>query len=111
MPHADFSITQNDTSPAIEAFLKDDDGVNVSLVGATVTFSMRVAPSGAVKVNKQSCSLVDDGNGEIKYQRVAADTDTADTYEAEFEVVYSGGLVETFPNDSYINVVVKDDVA
>ena len=75
-------------------------------------FSMRVEPAGTVKVNRASATIVGDAVlGRVRYSWASADTDTADDYEGEFEVTYSGGRVQTFPNDGHIIIKVTDDVA
>ena len=38
------------------------------------------------------------------------DTNTADVYEGEFQVTYADSSIQTFPNDGYILIDVKDDV-
>ena len=110
MPVSTFYIKQGDTVPALEVFLKDAFGAPVNVTGATIKFSMRVKPAGAVKVSSQAASIVTAGTGRVKYAWVAANTDTADEYEGEFEVTFSNGGIQTFPNDSHISIVVTDDV-
>jgi len=106
-----FRIKQNDTGPAIQGTLKDADGNVVDVTGASVVFNMRSADDGTVKVNRGVGSVVDGAAGTVKYEWAAADTDTVGTYEAEFEVTYSDGTIETFPNTRYIKVKVGDDIA
>lgn len=43
-------------------------------------------------------------------QYMPADTDTAGRFEAEFEVTYADGAVETFPNDGFIVVQIGPDI-
>ncbi len=109
MPEDPFYIGQNDTT-SITRDLKDSFGAPVNLTGATVKFSMRVKPAGAVKINAANATVVAAGTGRVKYIFTASDTDTADEYEAEIGVVYSSGTVETFPNRGYIPVIVQDDI-
>lgn len=104
-----FSIKQNDTAPSLRATLLDGDGNPVNLSGSTVRFHMRLLGQTAIVVN-QSATLIDAANGIAQYNWVAADTDTIGSYQAEFEVTYANGTIETFPNDGYIRVEIIDDI-
>lgn len=110
MPEDPFFIKQNDTASDIQRDLKDAFGAPVNVTGATIAFSMRVKPSGSVKVNAAAGSVVDGGAGRVKYDLTASNTDTANTYEAEFQVTYTDGTIQTFPNDGYFEVVITDDI-
>ena len=105
-----FYIKQNDTSPAIQATLKDTDGNAVNLLGATVRFHMRKQGATTAKVDA-AATIVSAASGIVRYNWTAANTDTVGTYNAEFEVTYTDNTVETFPNASYIKVKIVDDIA
>ena len=102
-----FKIKRNDTSPAISQQLLDSDGNAVDITGATIKFLM--ARRGPLKVNG-TATIVTAATGMVKYQWVAADTDTVGLYQIEWEVTYSGGGVETFPNEGYNYVHVETDL-
>ena len=106
-----FYIKQNDTRPAIAANLTDANAAAVNLTGATVKFSMRVEPAGTVKVSAAAATIDDAEAGQVSYNWTASDTNTADDYEAEFQVTFAGGAVQTFPGRNWIAVHVIDDVA
>ena len=72
---------------------------------------MGTAPGTAVKINRGSAAITSAATGEVTYSWGTADTDTAATYQAEIEIVWNDGKAETFPNDSYWEVVVTDDIA
>lgn len=97
-----FSIKQNDTSPSLQALLKDADRNPIDLVGASVRFHMK-SVEGVVKVDA-SMTVVNQDNGIVQYDWVTGDTDTVGTYNVEFEVTYSDGAIETFPNTGSIVV-------
>lgn len=105
-----FYIKQNDTSPRLQATLKDGNGAAIDLTGASVNFHMRALGSTTNKVDG-SATIADEDNGVVFYSWSASDTDTSGSFEAEFEVTYTGGAVETFPNNRYIQVEITDDIA
>jgi len=107
---SNFSIKENDTLPAIRAILKDSSGAVVNLTNATVRFHMRNTSNSNIKVDS-AATVVDAAGGVVDYEWTSADTDVAGQYEIEFEVTFSGGGIQTFPNDSYGTVVVYDDLA
>ena len=102
-----FNIKQNDTSPSLEATLKDAQLVPIDLMGASVKFHMK-SSDGVVKVN-QNMIITDTDNGVVQYNWVTGDTDTVGAYYIEFQVTYSDSSIETFPNNgSLIVSVVKE---
>ena len=105
-----FYIKQNDTRPAITATLIDGDGSLAALTGATVVFKMRKVGETSVTVNS-SATVTSVDNAEVTYTWSASDTSTVGSYEGEFEVTYSSGGVQTFPNSGYIEIEIVDDIA
>lgn len=112
MPHIEFTIKQNDTAPALEGICRDGFGSPVDLTAATVVFNMRLAPAGAVKVSAGAMGAVGSAVlGRQKYSWLAADTDTAGTYEGEIQATFADGRIRTFPPDGYFTIEIVDDVA
>jgi len=105
-----FFIKRNDTSPAIQAVLKDGSDNVVNLTGTTVNFHMRKIGATTAKVDG-SAIISDATGGTVYYNWSTGDTDTLGSYEAEFEVTYIGGEIETFPNNRYIEIEITDDIA
>jgi hypothetical protein len=102
-----FTIKQNDTSPSLGATLKDALLASIDLTGAAVKFHMN-SLEGVSKVN-QSMTITDAVSGVIQYDWQAGDTDTVGAYSAEFQVTFSDGSIETFPNDGNLTVsIVKE---
>ena len=106
-----FFIKQNDTTPALSVFLQDARGRPINLTGATIVFHMRLESDLSVKISGGSVTTVSATQGNVSYTFSASDTDTSGNYQAEFQVTFSGGAVETFPNDDYIKVIITDDVS
>ena len=92
-----FSIKQNDTSPSLQATLKDSAQTPVDLTGATVMFHMK-SVDGTIKVDRQM-TVTNAAGGVVQYDWQSGDTDTVGTYYVEFEVTYADSSVETFPNN------------
>ena len=104
-----FYIKQNDTVPSLRATLKNGSGDAVDLIDATVNFHMRTLGGTTVKTDAAS-TVVNASAGIVQYNWIADDTDTIGSYQAEFEVTYSDGTIETFPNNGYIRVEIIDDI-
>lgn len=104
-----FYIKQNDTVPSIRASLENGSGNAVDLIDATVNFHMRTIGGTAVTTDA-AATVVNAASGIVQYDWLAADTDTIGSYQAEFEVTYPDGTVETFPNNGYIRVEIIDDI-
>ena len=104
-----FTIGRKDTSPSIQATLKDGAGTVVDLTSATVKFLMATKAASAYKVNANATIVGAATNGVVKYSFSATDTDTAGTFDASFRVTFASGLVETVPNAGRITVQVTDD--
>ena len=112
MPHVEFEIKQNDTTPALEGILRDGFGSPINITGATVVLNTRLRPGGAVKVNGGVMGAVGSATrGRVKYSWLAADTDTAGIYEAEIQITFGNGAVRTIPPKGYFIVDVSDDVS
>lgn len=105
-----FFIKQNDTSPALKATLKDGLDAVVDLTAASVRFHMR--PIGDTTTKVDAAAVIENADGGVVYYNwTAGDTDTIGSYEAEFEVTFTGGEIETFPNNRFIEVEITDDIA
>jgi hypothetical protein len=101
-----FFIKRGDTAPAIRFALEP---VATVLTGATVRFLMRVR--GGAQVAEGLAQIVTaTGTPTVQYNWTAADTVEAGQFEAEFEVTYPDGAIETFPNAGFIPVRVGEDV-
>jgi hypothetical protein len=103
-----FYLKKGDTSPSLVYALFPE---SVDLTGATVRFNMRMK-EGAVKVSRAAAvTVTSTGTPTVRYDWHPADVDTAGFYEAEFEVTYTGGSIETFPNSDFIRVKITEDIA
>lgn len=105
-----FTIKRGDTGPRLLYSLMP--AAEVDLTGATVRFNMRSRAEGSVRVNRAPAVIVTAiGTPTVAYDWQVGNTAVAELCDAEFEVTYVGGAVETFPNNGFITVVVTGDIA
>ena len=103
-----FYLTQNDTSPSISVTLQP---APINLIGATaVKFSMRLR-GGAVKISRADMVVEDAAAGVVQYDWQTGDTDVAGQFEAEVEVTYADGSIETFPNAAPLDITIRPEIA
>jgi len=105
-----FTIKRNDTSPILQTVLSDANGVAIDLTATTVKFYMKKYKATTPKINA-TAAIVDEDAGIVRYLWQAGDTDTAGSYQAEFQITYDDGAVETFPNADFIQVDIINDLA
>lgn len=99
-----FEIAKDSTlTPLSVQILDGNQGYD--LTSATVTFSMETE-AGVVKINAAAAVLWDAPAGILRYNWVAADTDTAGIYLAQFEVVI-GTDVLNVPNNGSQKLIIK----
>ena len=104
-----FYIKQHDTTPSLRADLKNGNADAIDLIGATVRFHMREIGKTTVIIDA-SANIISEAGGTVQYNWVTGDTSDIGSYQAEFEVTYPAGGIETFPNDGYIRIEVIDDI-
>ena len=105
-----FRIKTNDTSPKLAVTLEDANSNAINVTGANgVRFHMKAFGATALKVDAPM-TVTNASGGIVQYSWVGADTDTAGTYYGEVEVTYADNTVETFPNNGYFTIIVKEDL-
>ena len=111
-----FSIKQNDTRPIFLAALKDNFGlgseapIDLSDPGVSVKFIMRKKGTQAEPKVVAAATIVNGEEGIVSYQWLAANTNEVGEFDAEFEITYADGGIETVPNIGYLSVTVVDDL-
>ena len=100
-------VKKDDLAPDISITVRDQDGVLVVLTGASITFSMWLRKTGAMKVSAAAAALIDGAAGTCKYAWAGTDTDTAGEYEAEFRVTPASGDPFKVPTRGNITIIVK----
>lgn len=115
MTNTDFFIKKNDTSPAIEQQLQDENGDAVNISGFNkIRFLASHIGDDTPKVDDDdtgNVSVIDASTGKVRYNWKPSDTDRSGTMRAEWEVTYSDGSKETFPNTGYTIIKILGDIA
>ena len=88
MASTTIKMKRNDTQPFLDLKLKDNDTdyADLTVSGIAVTFTMKDAETGIIKVDQQDCQIISGILGSVRYPWKAIDTNTAGAYLAEFEV-------------------------
>ncbi len=107
---ADVVMKTGDTATVLTSTLRDGNGVVVNLTGASVKLNMRKAGSRLAKVSAAG-TIVTPLLGAVSYTWIAADVDEPGLFHAEWEVTFSGGAKETFPNGRYLKVLFTEQIA
>ena len=105
-----FYIKQNDTSPSLGATLRDGSNSVIDLTDASVKFHMRPVGGSTTTVDRAAVVL-SPTDGTVRYEWLDGDTATSGNYQAEFQITYVNGTIETFPNNGYIIVQVLPELA
>lgn len=122
-----FRIKRNDLARSIKHqlfYVAEDGAVQADVDAAHAVLAAKLAAAGtrvsmilklkgaidtaAPKVNANAV-IVDASARTVRYDWVAGDTNASGTYEGEWEVIGADGRPETFPADSYFDVVIYDD--
>ena len=110
MANPTFFIKRNDDQPTLDVALRDDKNRPVDVTGASVVFHMRNTADDTTKISGASVTVLAASKGEVRYSWTTTNTNTDGNFEAEFQVTFSDGGVQTFPNDGYIDVIITEDV-
>lgn len=107
-----FYIKQNDRRPNLRVQLKNSDDTPLDLTNnAGVTFTMTKQGRLTPVINNVAAVVENAATGEIYYEWQENDTDTVGTYNAEFTITWTTGITQTMPEDDYIQIVIKNDLA
>jgi hypothetical protein len=106
---ADLVIKAGDTFPALVTTLEENSGP-LDLTGAG-TITMRMA-SNSVSMTDLECSIVGDPtNGVVEYEWDAGDTATPGTYKVDFLIDFGSGQLQSAPNDSEKEIIIRPAAA
>jgi len=109
-----FLIKRHDLRPYLPVEFFEPDGVTPLDVSDADEINMvcraKNATSEAPPKFKKPVFMIDATIGDGEYRWSGNDTDTSGTFNYEFEILWPGGIPQTFPADSYFELVVADDL-
>tara|TARA_R110001599_G_scaffold162420_1_gene351680 strand:- start:236 stop:568 length:333 start_codon:yes stop_codon:yes gene_type:complete len=106
-----FYIKQNDTAPSLEVVLTSSSGRAKPMTEASsIAFNMSTE-AGVNIVSLGTGTIVNSVKGIVAYTWQTGDTSNTGIHNAEFQVTYNNGQIETFPNSGYIKVIIKGELA
>lgn len=106
------TLKVGDTGEPVEAHISNKSGrTSVDLTGAIAKFLM-------YQINDDSTSTLlvdavatpdaDPTTGKLSYNWIAGDTDVPGAHQAYFVVTYSGGVIETYPRNTFIEIRIEE---
>lgn len=101
-------LKRGDTRTAIRATLLDPGGLPVNLAGASVRFIMADF-RGTVRIAREAV-IADATQGKVWFVFEPTETDETGTFRGEFEVRFSDGRLETYPNSGYLTIEIIPDL-
>lgn len=108
---ADLTLKSNDTRPTFQATLKEGTpGAQTPINLTTATSVKLLMKTLAGSLIQRTATVTDATNGVVTVTFTAPDTATAGSYQAEFEITWTGGGIETVPNDSYLDIEILEDL-
>ena len=113
-----FRTKRNDTKPIRMSLQhKDPQSGAISAADLTTATGVRFLMDSVTEQGDLGSAIVaapanilDPLAGLVEYEFQPAETAAAGEYRAEFEVTYTGGEIETFPEKDYIRVLVQEDL-
>jgi hypothetical protein len=106
---ADATIKSGDTWPPLVTTLTKADGSPIDLTTATSVKVYIKSPTNSVRTG--TCTVTNAAQGVVSYTPVALDFPTPGTYQAEFEIDFGSGKLQTAPNDGYKEFIVMQGLA
>jgi hypothetical protein len=109
---ADYTVRQGDTAPYFTQQLSYTDGSTVNLTGATVQLIARALTAAAPTTLTGSVSTgTDPTQGTVTYQPTIADTSTAGSLMANWQVTFENGAQQSFPTEGYLWITISENLS
>lgn len=104
-----YLVKAGDTAPRPRTQLLDGANNPVPITGAAVRFKARRGPDVAPVIDAVA-TIVDAPTGIVEYALQAADTVAPADLQAEWQVTFAGGAIQTFPGEGYDRLLITADL-
>lgn len=109
---ADFVIKQNDLRKDLERQLIVDGAIVDLSTAESVEFHLNSQPETDSNIINKNANIKDAVNGMVEYEWEEGDTDNPPgTYYFEFQVNWSNGDPQTFPNEGFRTLKIAEEGA
>lgn len=105
-------MKQNDTRPAMFRSLSQtiDGASSVLSLAAASRVDLYFRPQNSAYVIAGTCAIASAVGGVVRHDWIAGETATTGVFNAEFQITWNDGGIETVPNDGYFSVEFVDDI-
>lgn len=104
---ADLTMKRNDTYPPLTVALSDASGpINLTAASA-VHMEMKGA---ATLIASLACVIASPAGGVVQHNWSGSETNVADTWTLEWEILWAAGGVQTVPNDGQKSLAIVPDL-
>lgn len=109
---ADVTMKQNDTrQPLVRNLRQTVDGVAGVIALTTASkVDLHFRPANAAYKVSGTCLIASAAGGVVQHNWIVTETATVGLFDAEFEITWNDGGVETVPNDGYFSIEFVDDI-
>ncbi len=106
---ADLTFKRFDTYPPMFASLTDSNGIINLSTASAVHMEMKSSTTGTI-IPTLICVIASAAGGYVQHNWVASETSMADSWSAEFEILWANGGVQTVPNDGVKTILIEADL-
>jgi len=99
-------LVRNDKLFDIKFIVTDINGNPINLTGSTISFKMKNQKTGA-SLSLGLCEIINASAGLCKYVVQAGDLSTAGVYDAELQILFETGAIQTSKLD---NIKILEDL-
>lgn len=105
---ADLTIKRFDTWPPVTIALSDVNGA-INLTTASAVHMEMKSGVGTI-IPSLGCPIASALGGVVQHTWVASETSMVDTWQAEWEILWANGGVQTVPNTGQLSIAIIPDI-